>query len=184
MTDDLHDTIKAAMEGDPSAFEAVIRQYSRLVFSQVHAIVQDPHESEDIVQDAFLKAYTYRIRLREPAKFKPWLLAIAKNLARDRVRRRSKVVQYVEDVRVLAIAGLDTLPSRRLEHDETSDVLHDALRTLPEHHREAVELRYLQNYSHREIETRLGLSNGSVRGILNRAMTGLRRIVRDRSQDL
>jgi RNA polymerase sigma-70 factor (ECF subfamily) len=130
------------------------------------------------------QAYKFRVKLREPAKFKPWILAIAKNLARDRLRRRSRVVQYVDDIRVLALAGIDSQPSRRLESDETSEVLHEALRALPAHHRQAVEMRYLENQSHQEIESRLGLSNGAVRGILNRAMTGLRRIVRDRSQDL
>lgn len=184
MDPQLKDTIDRAMQGDPAAFEAVIRQYARLLFSQVHPILHDPAEAEDVVQDAFLKAYKYRVKLREPEKFKAWLLAIAKNLARDRLRKRSRIVQYAEDIAFLTMqAPCFDKPADRIEHDETKGVLADVLAELPDHHRLAVEMRYLRDYSHEQIQQELGLGAGAVRGILNRAMSGLRRIARSRRQD-
>src|SRR5471032_1170477 len=80
--------VMAALAGDDEAFETVVRTYSRRIYVVAYAIVQDSSEAEDIVQDTFLTAHQQCNRLREPEKFPAWLLTVARNGSRDRLRRR------------------------------------------------------------------------------------------------
>ncbi len=152
----------------------MIRTYSRRVYVIAYAILQDTAEAEDIVQETFLKAHHQRTKMREAEKFPAWLLTVARNGARDRLRRR----------RPQADAGaFDTLvdpaavtPGSALEEEEHQARLRRALATLPEEHRTALTLRYLEGLDYRAIETAMGLSNGALRGVLGRALGTLRRM--------
>jgi RNA polymerase sigma-70 factor (ECF subfamily) len=163
-------TIRRAMAGDETAFEELIRAYSRRVYVVAYAILQDVSDAEDLVQDVFLKVHQNRAGLREPEKFPAWLMTVTRNGARDRLRRRrpqAEVDAAMED------RGAVT-PGSELEREEKRRDLRRALRRLPETHRQALTLRYLEGRDHRFIETTLGLSNGALRGILGRALATLR----------
>jgi RNA polymerase sigma-70 factor, ECF subfamily len=166
--------IIAALAGDDKAFETVIRTYSRRVYVVAYAIVQDQSEAEDIVQETFLKAHRQSARLREPEKFPAWLLTVTRNGARDRLRQRRPQA---------GMESFDTLiddraarPGAALEKEEHQARLRRAMAALPEEHRTALTLRYLEGLDYRSIETAMGLSNGALRGILGRALGTLRRI--------
>ena len=166
--------VMAALAGDDEAFETVIRTYSRRVYVVAYAILQDVSEAEDIVQDTFLKAHQQRGKLREPEKFPAWLLTVTRNGARDRLRRRRPQADA---------ATFDTLtdhaaatPGSEMEIEENQARLRRALATLPEEHRTALTLRYLEGLDYRAIESQMGLSNGALRGILGRALGTLRRM--------
>src|SRR5471030_152477 len=166
--------VTAALAGDDEAFETVIRTYSRRVYIVAYAILQDVAEAEDIVQETFLKAHHQRSKLREPEKFPAWLLTVTRNGARDRLRRRRPQADS---------AAFDTMadhsaatPGSALEKEEHQTHLRRALATLPEEHRTALTLRYLEGLDYRAIETAMGLSNGALRGILGRALGTLRRM--------
>jgi len=166
--------VMGALAGDEEAFETVIRTYSRRVYVVAYAILQDQSEAEDIVQDAFLKAHQAGNRLREPEKFPAWLLTVARNGARDRLRRRrreagAEIFETMADEKV-------TTPGSALEQVEFQANLRRALGKLPEEHRTALTLRYLEGLDYRAIETTMGLSNGALRGILGRALGTLRRM--------
>jgi len=166
--------VTAALAGDDEAFETVIRTYSRRVYVVAYAISQDVSEAEDIVQDTFLKAHHQRGRLREPEKFPAWLLTVARNGARDRLRRRRPQAE-AETFDTLVDHGAAT-PGSAMEKEEHQAHLRRALATLPEEHRTALTLRYLEGLDYREIESAMGLSNGALRGILGRALGTLRRM--------
>jgi RNA polymerase sigma-70 factor, ECF subfamily len=166
--------VAAALAGDEDAFEKLIHTYSRRVYIVAYAIVQDVAEAEDIVQDAFLKAHHQRDKLREPEKFPAWLLTVARNAARDRLRRRRPQAD-AETFDTLADPTAAT-PGSALEKEEHQAHLRRALATLPEDHRTALTLRYLEGLDYRAIETTMGLSNGALRGILGRALGTLRRM--------
>jgi len=166
--------IVTALAGDDEAFEKVIRTYSRKVYVVAYAILQDQAEAEDIVQDTFLKAHQAGHRLREPEKFPAWLLTVARNGSRDRLRRRrpqadAETFDSLADDRAIT-------PGSALEQLETQAHLRRALGKLPEEHRTALTLRYLEGLDYRAIETTMGLSNGALRGILGRALGTLRRM--------
>jgi len=164
----------AALAGDDEAFETVIRTYSRRVYVVAYAILQDVSEAEDIVQDTFLKAHHQRGKLREPEKFPAWLLTVTRNGARDRLRRRRPQAEP-EAFDTLADHSVAT-PGSALEKEEHQAHLRRAMATLPEEHRTALTLRYLEGLDYRAIETTMGLSNGALRGILGRALGTLRRM--------
>jgi RNA polymerase sigma-70 factor (ECF subfamily) len=166
--------VMAALAGDDEAFETVIRTYSRRVYVVAYAISQDPSEAEDIVQDTFLKAHHQRSKLREPEKFPAWLLTVTRNGARDRLRRRRPQAD-AETIDTLVDHSVAT-PGSAMEKEEHQAHLRRALATLPEEHRTALTLRYLEGLDYRAIETAMGLSNGALRGILGRALGTLRRM--------
>ena len=166
--------VTAALAGDDEAFESVIRLYSRRVYVVAYGILQDVPEAEDIVQETFLKAHHQRDKMREPEKFPAWLLTVARNAARDRLRRR-KPQADADTFETMADPGAAT-PGSAMEHEEHQAQLRRALATLPEEHRTAVTLRYLEGLDYRAIETQMGVSNGALRGILGRALGTLRRM--------
>jgi RNA polymerase sigma-70 factor (ECF subfamily) len=161
------ETYRAAIHGDREAFEMTIRTQTRPLFAIAYGILQNREEAEDAVQDALVKAWKSRWRVRDPEKFPAWLCMIARHRARDVFRKHRPIPQDVEG----AAPSAPTSPA-----DDLLDLqLHSALATLPELHREAISLRYFEAMDYATIENRLGLSNGSLRGILGRALATMRK---------
>jgi RNA polymerase sigma-70 factor (ECF subfamily) len=168
-----HATITRALRGDAAALEDLIRAYSRRVYAVAYAIVQDAAEAEDIVQETFLKVHQGRAS-DAASQFPAWLLTVARNAARDRLRRRKP---HAPDETFDTLPDPSTpAPGAELERREFDARLRRALRSLPEVHRTALTLRYLEGLDHRAIETAMGVSNGALRGILGRALGTLRRM--------
>src|ERR1700740_917734 len=92
--------VQAAKGGDVSAFEDLVRRYDRNVFRIAQHITQNREDAEDVVQDAFLKAYSNLNQFQGQSKFYTWLVRIAVNEALMKLRRRrtDKTVSIDEDV--------------------------------------------------------------------------------------
>jgi len=80
--------VQAAKRGDDSAFEELVRRYDRNVFRIAQHITQNREDAEDVVQEAFLKAYGNLAQFQEQSKFYTWLVRIAVNEALMKLRRR------------------------------------------------------------------------------------------------
>ena len=158
---------RAAIHGDREAFEMIIRIHSRALFAIAYGILQNREEAEDAVQDALVKAWKSRWRVRDPEKFPAWLCMIARHRARDVFRKRRPLPSDLEGP---APSGPSSSPDETLDHQ-----LHSALASLPELHRAALSLRYFEEMDYATIENRLGLTNGSLRGILGRALATMRK---------
>ena len=158
---------RAAIHGDREAFEMIIRNQSRPMFGIAYGILQNREEAEDAVQDALVKAWKSRWRVRDPEKFPAWLCMIARHRARDVFRKRKTVpLPHQTD------SSHTTHTSDAIDLDRQ---LHCALAALPELHRAALSLRYFEEMDYATIENRLGLTNGSLRGILGRALASMRK---------
>lgn len=178
---------EAAIGGNRDAFENVIRSTSRQLFAIAYGILQNREEAEDAVQDALVKAWRSRWRVRDAEKFPAWLGTIARHGAHDMLRRRRSrqtVSLEAADLRVGSDEELDGLkPSSSapsfvaslVSEAEAHAQVHSALAGLPELHRSAVALRYLERMDYAAIERTLGLTNGALRGILGRALGRLRK---------
>lgn len=158
---------RAAIHGDRDAFEMIIRTHSRSLFAIAYGILQNREEAEDAVQDALIKAWKSRWRVRDPEKFPAWLAMIARHRARDVFRKRRTV----------------PLPHETIEATETETTaldrqLHSALAALPELHRSALTLRYFEEMDYQSIEKLLGITDGALRGILGRALASMRKQLR------
>jgi RNA polymerase sigma-70 factor (ECF subfamily) len=164
---------RTAIHGDREAFEMIIRTHSRTLFAIAYGILQNREEAEDVVQDALVKAWKTRWRVRDPGKFPAWLATIARHRAHDIFRKRRSVPlsTTVDEV---------TEPSSTAEPNgsELDQQLRSALAALPELHRAALTLRYFEEMDYRSIENILSLSNGALRGILGRALASMRKQLR------
>ncbi len=152
---------RAAIHGDREAFEMIIRTQSRALFAIAYGILQNREEAEDSVQDALVKAWKSRWRVRDPEKFPAWLCMIARHRARDVFRKRRTV----------------SLPNEATESlaSETNGNTNTSEEFLPELHRSALMLRYFEEMDYQSIEKLLGLTNGALRGILGRALATMRK---------
>src|ERR1043166_5573621 len=82
---------RAAIHGDREAFEMIIRTHSRTLFAIAYGILQNREEAEDVVQDALVKAWKTRWRVRDPEKFPAWLGMIGRHRAYDALRKRRPI---------------------------------------------------------------------------------------------
>jgi RNA polymerase sigma-70 factor (ECF subfamily) len=161
---------RAAIHGDRDAFEMIIRTHSRTLFAIAYGILQNREEAEDVVQDSLVKAWKTRWRVRDPEKFPAWLTTIARHKAHDIFRKRRTVP--------LSNEAIETTESQSPDTTAIDRQLHSALAALPELHRTALTLRYLEEMDYRAIENTLGLTNGALRGILGRALASMRKQLR------
>jgi RNA polymerase sigma-70 factor (ECF subfamily) len=168
--------------GDIQAFEQLVRQYDRQVFRIANHITQNREDAEDIVQDAFLKAYEKLDQFQGNSKFSTWLIRIAVNesLMRLRKRKNARTVSMDEDVqtdegfipRDFADWGPD--PEQQFGQSELADILRKTIQGLPEGFRSVFVLRDVENMSTEETAEMLGLSVPAVKSRLLRARLQLR----------
>jgi RNA polymerase sigma-70 factor, ECF subfamily len=165
--------VRAAQQGDRSAFGLLYSRYARMV----HGILlcRVPHaDVDDLVQDVFLQALPRLTSLREVSKFPGWLAAIARNRATDFHRRSKPADEFVEETTEVE-ADSSTPPT---SHSSTeAHAALDAILALPESYRETLILRLVEGMSGPEIAARTGLTHGSVRVNLHRGMQQLREIL-------
>ena len=161
---------QAAIHGDREAFEMIIRTHSRTLFAIAYGILQNREEAEDVVQDSLVKAWKTRWRVRDPEKFPAWLATIARHRAHDIFRKRRTVSLSIEAIEATEFQSPDTTAIDKQ--------LHSALGALPELHRAALTLRYFEEMDYQTIEDMLGITNGTLRGILGRALASLRKRLR------
>jgi len=172
----------AARAGDIGAYETLVRRYQNLALRTAYVVVGDASEAEDAVQDAFIKAYHALPRFRPDAPFRPWLLRIVANEARNRRKARAR-----RDG--LALRAAETRPAGQapLAPDEAAllaeqrAALLRALNGLTVADRLAVAYRYFFDLSEAEMAEALGVARGTVKSRLSRALGRLREtVVRER----
>ena len=167
------ETIRRALQGDTEAFEEVIAHYSGRLYAVAYGVLGNAAEAEDVVQDTFLKAYARRWLIRNPDKFPAWLTTTARNRACDLLRKH-RPDALIDDIAEMADHDVPS-PSANLHATERNGAVRRLLQTLPENHRIAVTLLFMEGMDYREIAETMELSNGALRGILARAMKTLRK---------
>ena len=173
----LHAALPRAAGGDHAAYAEVVRASQSTVASIAMAITRDHASSEDIAQEAFLRAWQRLPELRSPDSFLPWLRQITRNLARDHLRaQRLRQAPPGLDVDAALAAAADPAPgpAGRAAADEEAAVAADVLDALPEEAREVLLLFYREGQSSRQVASLLGLSDAAVRKRLQRARDAVR----------
>ena len=163
--------------GDRQAFEELVRRTARLVFSRLYLETGDTHRAEDLVQETFLLAWRKVRQVTDTTGFRPWLFSVAHSVVVDAARReaRKKRAGNRQDSDVLLrIADRSEAPEAAAQREETRQEVLSLLRSLPEEYRLPLTLRYIGGADYETIGRQLGLSNGSLRGLLNRGMARLR----------
>ena len=174
--------VEAARSGDIGAFESLVRRYDRNVFRIAQHITQNREDAEDVVQDAFLKAYQNLGQFQGQSKFYTWLVRIAVNEALMRLRRRrpERMVSIDEDVKTeedsmpREIADWSPNPEQQYTQAELKDILGKTIQGLPPSFRTVFVLRDVEGLSTEETASALELSVPAVKSRLLRARLQLR----------
>jgi RNA polymerase sigma-70 factor (ECF subfamily) len=173
------------LAGETQLFHELIRPYERTVYMVALGMLKDEAESEDTAQETFLKAYSALARFRSQSKFSTWLISIAINEARSRLRKRKTSRTESLDanwdregeppVSPALLTDWREIPSEALERNEVRSLLTAAVGTLPEIYREIFVLRDIEELSVNESAELLGISVASVKVRLHRARMMLQR---------
>ena len=174
--------VQAARGGDVEAFEGLVRRYDRNVFRIAQHITQNREDAEDVVQDAFLKAYTNLKQFQGQSKFYTWLVRIAVNEALMKLRRRrpERMVSLDEDVKTeedsvpREVADWSPNPEQQYNQAELKEILSKTIQGLPPSFRTVFVLRDVEGLSTEETAEALELSIPAVKSRLLRARLQLR----------
>lgn len=170
--------VERARNGDGQAYDELVRRYQELAFRTAYLITGGAAEAEDAAQEAFVKAYHALPRFRAGAPFRPWLLQIVANEARNRRKaatRRTNLALRAADDRPSG----DVAPSPEaaaLAGEERAALL-GALNALREDDRQVIAYRYFLDLSEAEMADALGCARGTVKSRLSRALGRLRALL-------
>lgn len=164
-----------AKDGDVSAYERLVRVHQQVAFRTAYVITGDAGEAEDAAQEAFVKAYRALDRFRRGAPFRPWLLSIVANEAKNRRKAAGRRTGLV--LRTAAEGspvGGDPSPEAAVMASERRAELLGALGELREEDRQTIAFRYFLGLSEAETADALGCARGTVKSRLSRAIGRLR----------
>jgi RNA polymerase sigma-70 factor (ECF subfamily) len=164
-----------ARRGDVAAYETLVRRYREVAFRTAYLIARSAADAEDATQEAFVKAYYALDRFRPDGEFRPWILRIVANEARNRrrsARRRESLVLRLAEDRPSG-ASAQAPEAAAVSSDEARTLL-AALAELPERDRLVISYRYLLELSEAETAAALGVRPGTVKSRLSRALDRLR----------
>jgi RNA polymerase sigma-70 factor (ECF subfamily) len=162
--------------GDPDAYAELVHRHASMAL-RTAALLGAGDAAEDVVQDAFVKAYAALDRFRPGAPFRPWLLRIvaneARNVHRASGRRAARERRAWEESRPLLLVRPDD-PAEALLSAERQEELVRGLGRLSPEHRQVVVCRYLLDLDEAETVAVLGWPRGTVKSRLHRALARLR----------
>jgi RNA polymerase sigma-70 factor (ECF subfamily) len=167
--------IAAAVSGDVGAYEALVRRYSDVAFRTAYVITGSAADAEEAAQEAFFKAHRALPGFRAGAPFRPWILRIVANEARN--RRRSEARRAALALRMVergGAGGAAPSPEAEAEAAEERRLLLRALNAMREEDRQVIACRYFLDLSVEETADVLACPEGTVKSRLSRALGRLK----------
>ena len=178
--------IARILGGERELFHELVRPYEKSVYFAAFSVLQNEQDAEDVAQETMLKALKALHNFRAESKFSTWLVSIAINEARARLRH-ARVLQFEsidqappEDdtgFTPTVITDWREVPLQALERKELRELLQKALASLPEIYREVLLLRDVEEFSIAETAAALGVSDGVVKTRLLRARLMMQKIL-------
>lgn len=169
--------IASILAGNTHEFHDLIRPYERSAYGMALSMLKNEADAEDVVQEAFLKAFRSLRSFRAESKFSTWLLSITLNEARNRLRRKNAVKMESlddspdeqENISPALLRDWREIPSETLERMEVRQMLQEAITSLPPIYREVLLLRDIEELSINESAEVLCITESSVKVRLHRA---------------
>ena len=173
------EVVARVLEGDTAAFELLMRRHNQRLYRTARAILRDDAEAEDVMQEAYVRAYEHLDQFAGRAKFSTWLTRIAVHEALARVRRRGRF----EAIETMVESGGETMtfashapsPEQQAVSAQSSSLLEAAILDLPDGYRSVLMMRDIEELDTSETAQCLGLSEENVKVRLHRARALLRR---------
>lgn len=185
------EVVRQARTGDQGAFEQLVLRHQRRTFNVAYRILGDHDEALDLSQEVFMQAHRSLGQFRGEARFGSWLLAIAVNQCRNRLKSWKRRARSRHDSLSAPIgaAGSDlrrelpdpgTTAFEALEGRQLEELVHEEMLHLDEEYRTVLVLRELQDVAYEEIARMLEVPIGTVKSRLHRGRTELRELMRRR----
>jgi RNA polymerase sigma-70 factor (ECF subfamily) len=176
--------VRQVVDGNTPLFELLMRRHNERVYRTARAIVRDDAEAEDVMQQAYVNAFTHLHQFNGSARFSTWLTRIAVNEALARVRHRGRYDVF-DDERENAEPFMAQQSARNPEQQAFTSELHVllewAIDSLPNGMREVFVLREVEGLSTSEVAECLEVSEDVVKTRLSRARAALRRLLLERT---
>ncbi len=181
--------IESCQSGNTEAFSYLVEKYKNLIYQLALRMTGNYHDSEDIAQEAFIKAYRSLHQYNPNYSFSSWLHKIALNTIRDKMRRKDSNITFFasqeEDNEIknplhINDDKLTMNPEEWHVHQESKNDLLSAINSLPLIHKEIIILRHMQNLSYHEIASILNIPMNSVKVRLHRARTQLKDLIEEK----
>lgn len=168
--------IKATLAGSQESFGQLVRKYQDRLYNGMVQVTRDPVEAEDVVQEAFIKAFTKLDSFHGKSAFFTWLYRIAYNVAISRMRKKKPTVSLGgrDESNQLQLPGDGPAPDAEIQTEEQAAQLMQALGYLSEEHRAILVLREMEEMDYEAISEILDLPIGTVRSRLHRARSQLK----------
>jgi RNA polymerase sigma-70 factor (ECF subfamily) len=181
--------VRRVRAGDRALFEILMRRHNQQIYRAARAIVKDESEVEDVMQQAYINAYTHLDQFEERSQFSTWLTRIAVNEAIARRQKRRTVLSMTENVDergadAVEMTSSQPTPEHQAYARELQQVLEEAVDELPETYRAVFMLREIEGLSTSETGQGLGLGEEAVKTRLHRARAMIRRSVTSRIGDV
>jgi len=164
--------IARVLAGDTGSFEVLMRRYNRRVYRAARAVLRDEGEAEDVVQDAWVRAYTHLRQFSGRASFATWLTRIAFHESLS--RRRYRVRHLPLDEHAAALPAATRPPEQEVGARQVASALEAAIDELPARYRMAFVLRDLEGLGTAEAAACLEVPEATVKTRLHRARALLR----------
>ena len=178
------EVIRQVLDGNTALFELLMRRYNERVYRAARAIVRDEQEAEDVMQQAYVNAFTHLRQFNGAARFSTWLTRIAINEALARVRRQGRYEAFddeLSNVEPFMSRNPSENPERQAFTSELRELLEWAIDTLPDGMREVFVLRDVEGLSTSEVAECLDVSEDVVKTRLSRGRAALRRVLLERT---
>jgi RNA polymerase sigma-70 factor, ECF subfamily len=166
--------LDACRRGEPEAFEELVEQTHRQVYTLAYRLTGDRHEAEDVAQEAYLRVHRSLRGFRGDARFETWLYRVVANTAMTHLRRRGRFGDLLAEGQDLLVLNP---PARQTDEALGEDEVKRALRDLPLGQRTVVVLKDIYGFSCREIAEHVGASEGAVKVRLHRARRRLKELI-------
>lgn len=180
------EVVRRVLAGDRALFEILMRRYNQRLYRVARAILREDTDAEDVMQEAYVRAYEHLDQFAGRAKFSTWLtkIAVHEALARAQKRGRFGPLESIADFEGDIMASLskpEQTPERAAAQGETARMLEQSIEALPAAYRSVLVLRDLEEMSTAETAEALGLTESNVKIRLHRAHALLRRELYERA---
>jgi RNA polymerase sigma-70 factor, ECF subfamily len=177
------EVVERVLAGETELFEILMRRYNQRLYRVARAILVDDGEAEDVMQDAYVRAYTHLGQFAGRSRFSTWLtrIAVYEALARARRGRRLVRIEHLSQEKEQSMSADGRGPEQLAIQRDLQTVLEAAIAALPESFRSVLMLRDVEGLSTAETAEGLGISEALVKTRLHRAHAALRRDMEDRT---
>lgn len=188
MKEEIIPLVQRALRGDETAYQELMEKYYQMIYRLIYQIIKNREETEDLVQDSFMKAFRALPEFDPQYAFSTWLYKIAYNTCIDTIRKRKlKIVSLDHPLRESEnqsplsseMKNEQLSPEETLLFSEKQKHLQKAIEKLPEIYRQVIILRHQEELSYEQISEMLALPVGTIKARIFRAREMLKKALKE-----